>query len=50
MIFEMVPAVVLSVQKQPGTNTLRLTREIDRVLARLESTLPAGVRIEKEIV
>jgi CzcA family heavy metal efflux pump len=42
------PAVILSVQKQPETNTLQLTRQIDRVLADLERTLPAGVRIEKE--
>ena len=42
------PAVILSVQKQPGTNTLELTRQIDRVLAGLERTLPRGVRIEKE--
>ena len=42
------PAVILSVQKQPGTNTLELTRRIDGVLADLERTLPRGVRIEKE--
>ena len=42
------PAVVLSVQKQPGANTLELTREIDRMLEELAPTLPAGVVIEKE--
>ncbi|MCC6653048.1 MAG: efflux RND transporter permease subunit, partial [Candidatus Eisenbacteria bacterium] len=42
------PAVILSVQKQPGANTLALTRQIDDALERLERTLPAGVRIEKE--
>ena len=42
------PAVVLSVQKQPGANTLELTREIDRTLEELAVTLPAGVVIEKE--
>ncbi|NOT32797.1 MAG: efflux RND transporter permease subunit [Candidatus Eisenbacteria bacterium] len=42
------PAVILSVQKQPGANTLALTREIDGALERLAPTLPAGVTIEKE--
>ena len=42
------PAVILSVQKQPGVNTLALTRETDRVLLELQRTLPAGVVIEKE--
>jgi len=41
-------AVVLSVQKQPGASTLDLTRAIDRVTADLESSLPAGVAIERE--
>ena len=42
------PAVVLSVQKQPGANTLTLTAEIDRVLADIRKTLPAGVSVETE--
>ena len=42
------PAVVLSVQKQPEANTLDLTAEIDRTLARLQSTLPPGVVLESE--
>ncbi len=42
------PAVVLSVQKQPGANTLALTAEIDRVLEDLKKTLPQGVAIETE--
>ncbi len=42
------PAVILSVQKQPSANTLDLTRDIDRVLHDLESSLPPGVQIEKE--
>jgi CzcA family heavy metal efflux pump len=42
------PAVVLSVQKQPGTNTLELTDAIDAVLARLQAALPEGVAIEEE--
>ncbi len=42
------PAVILSVQKQPGANTLALTREIDEALVRLARALPPGVTIEKE--
>jgi CzcA family heavy metal efflux pump len=42
------PAVVLSVQKQPGANTLELTSDIDRMLEELVPTLPVGVVLEKE--
>ncbi len=42
------PAVILSVQKQPGANTLELTEAIDRALERLQQTLPEGVVLEKE--
>ncbi len=42
------PAVILSIQKQPGANTLALTGEIDRLLAGLAESLPAGVEIETE--
>jgi CzcA family heavy metal efflux pump len=42
------PAVVLSVQKQPGANTLELTRAIDVTLARLQEALPEGVVLETE--
>jgi CzcA family heavy metal efflux pump len=42
------PAVVLSVQKQPGASTLALTRAIDRTMTELEDVLPAGVKVERE--
>ena len=44
-----VPAVVLTVQKSPGTNTLRLTRAIDEALAKIEKSAPEGVFINKEV-
>ncbi|MBI4917714.1 MAG: efflux RND transporter permease subunit [Acidobacteria bacterium] len=42
------PAVVISVQKQPGANTLELTRSIDRTIGQIERSLPAGVAVERE--
>lgn len=39
------PGVVLSVQKQPGANTLELTERIERELADIQRTLPAGMTI-----
>ena len=42
------PAVVLSVQKQLGANTLQVTRAIDGVLADIAPSLPAGARIETD--
>jgi len=39
-------AVLLSVQKQPGADTLRLTEEIDLVLAELSETFPPGLKID----
>jgi CzcA family heavy metal efflux pump len=43
------PAVVMSVQKSPGTNTLVLTREVDKVLDDVEKTLPAGVVLNRKV-
>ncbi len=37
------PAVILSVQKQPGADTLALTAAIERRLTVLDAALPAGV-------
>ena len=43
------PAVILGVLKQPGANTLELTKELDRVLDELQTTLPDGMKISKHI-
>ena len=43
------PAVVLSIQKQPGANTLELTERIDEELDRIGRQLPAGMVIDRGI-
>jgi CzcA family heavy metal efflux pump len=41
--------VILTVQKQPDTNTLELTERIDETLAEIEETLPPGMHINRGI-
>jgi CzcA family heavy metal efflux pump len=43
-----IPAVVVSVQKSPGTNTLALTKAIDGVLDASESSLPKGAILNRD--
>ncbi len=43
------PAVVISIQKQPGANTLELTRRIERTLDDIQKTLPEGMMINFHI-
>jgi CzcA family heavy metal efflux pump len=45
----MKPAVVLGIQKQPGVNTLALTRSLDTVLDDISRKLPAGMALNKTI-
>lgn len=42
-------AVVMTVQKQPGADTVGLTHKIDAELNGLQKTLPAGVKIEGDL-
>lgn len=42
------PAVVVSVQKSPGTNTLDLTARVDSVLDQLEGSMPAGMMLNRD--
>ena len=37
------PAVILSVQKQPGADTVALTNQIESALGVIQKTLPAGI-------
>jgi len=44
--FNMQPAVVATIQKQPNANTLDLTENIETTLASLKATLPPDVTID----
>jgi HME family heavy-metal exporter len=37
------PAVILSVQKQPGADSVALTRQVEQAIAELSRSLPAGI-------
>ncbi len=39
--------VILSVLKQPGADTVELTREVERALAELQTGMPQGVRADR---
>jgi CzcA family heavy metal efflux pump len=43
------PAVILSIQKQPGASTLEVTAAVDQALDVVARSLPAGVEIERRI-
>ncbi len=44
--FNMKPAVVATIQKQPNANTLEVTEQIETTLAGLKATLPPDVTID----
>lgn len=44
------PAVILSIQKAPGTNTLQLTSSIDKALDQIEASLPKGMKLNRFVM
>ena len=43
------PGVIVAIQKQPGANTIELTKELDRALDEIGTSLPAGVTVNKNL-
>ena len=43
------PAVILSIQKSPNTNTLALTQKIDTLFNQIEKTLPTGMVLNRDV-
>jgi CzcA family heavy metal efflux pump len=43
------PAVVLSISKQPGTNTLELTDKIDASIADIRKNIPADIEVDTHV-
>jgi len=40
------PAVIVSIEKQPSVDTIRLTREVERAMTELNGTMPKGVKVD----
>ncbi|HDY68590.1 MAG TPA: efflux RND transporter permease subunit [Candidatus Scalindua sp.] len=43
------PAVIMTIAKQPGTNTLELTEKIDNAIIEISKTLPSDIKINTKI-
>lgn len=43
------PAVILTVEKQPGASTVTLTDDIEKALAELQASLPPDVRLNAKV-
>ncbi len=43
------PAIIMTIAKQPGINTLELTEKIDNAIAEITKTLPSDIKINTKI-
>lgn len=43
------PAVILSIQKQPGANTIELTEHLEEALVDLEKSFPKGAVLDRQL-
>jgi CzcA family heavy metal efflux pump len=43
------PAVIISIQKQPGASTIELTKEVEKALTELAKALPPGVEVHPDL-
>lgn len=43
------PAVLMTITKQPQTNTIELTENIDKAIAELKATLPSNIHVSTDI-
>ncbi|MCI0650549.1 MAG: efflux RND transporter permease subunit, partial [Planctomycetes bacterium] len=43
------PGVIVAIQKQPGANTLELTKRLDIALEEIQSSLPPGMHVNKDL-
>ena len=43
------PAVIMSVQKQPGASTIELTEKVDQAMRELQTTLPPDIEINTNL-
>ncbi len=44
------PAVIMTIQKSPGTNTLALTDQLDALFDQVEATLPSGMVLNRDVM